>query len=429
MKYVIVGASAAGVQAAEELRKLDPQGDIRLIGDEPGPPYSRCLISRCADGRLAADRLYFKTAHFARDFNIRHTAGVRVTAIDRDARTVSCANGETVPYDRLLLATGSRPWLPRIPGREHRGVQTFHSLADAASLSAGMETAEAAVVIGAGFVGLEAAYALARRGLSVTVIERCGQILPNQLDSRGAAIVHADLESLGVRIILDQSVSAIDGNGRATGVTIADKPHLRADLVVIATGVEPNKELAVQAGLDSARGIRVNDFLRTSDPCIFAAGDAIEIADITTGRQVPSATWFNAVLQGRYAGHNMAGRGRRYLGSVGIQNAVQFHQIPAISFGQTLVDSDNHDDCEVISANEGSATYRKLVLKGNRIVGMIFVGDIQKSGFYSALIRHQVDVSRYRAKLLDKDFSYAEFSGVEQFGQQSPYLPGDAAAS
>jgi NAD(P)H-nitrite reductase large subunit len=199
--------------------------------------------------------------------------------------------------------------------------------------------------------------------------------------------------------------------------------------LVIATGVEPNKALAAQAGLDTSRGIRVNDFLQTSDPDIFAAGDAIEIADISTGRQVPSATWFNAVLQGRYAGQNMAGKGRRYLGSVGIQNAVQFHQIPAISFGQTLVDSDNHDDYEVISTNEGRCVYKKLVLKGYRIVGMIFVGDIQKSGFYSALIRHQVDVSRYRAKLLDKDFSYAAFSGAEQFGQQSPYAPGGVVTS
>lgn len=423
MKYVIIGASAAGVQAAEDLRNLDPEGDIRLISEESGPPYSRCLISRYADGRLTEDKLLFKTAHFAEDLGLRHDAGIRVVAIDRDARTVSCDNGERVAYDRILLAMGSRPWVPRIPGLDRAGVHTFHSLEDAKRVAVAAEMAREAVVIGAGFVGLEAAYALARRRLAVTVIERCGQILPNQFDSRGAAIIRDDLESLGVRIVLDQSVSAIDGNGRATGVTVADKPHVRADLVVIATGVEPNRDLAAQAGLETARGIRVNDFLQTSDPDIFAAGDAIEIADISTGRQVPSATWFNAVLQGRYAGQNMAGKGRRYLGSVGIQNAVQFHQIPAISFGQTLVDSDNHDDYEVISTTEGQSVYKKLVLKGNRIVGMIFVGDIQKSGFYSALIRHQVDVSRYRAKLLDGDFSYAAFHDTEQFGQATPFIP------
>ena len=421
MKYVSIGASAAGAQAAEDLRALDAASEIRLITEESGPPYSRCLISRYADGRLSESDLRFKTDHFASDRRLRYTAGVRVAALDRAAHTVTCDNGETVPYDKLLLATGSRPWVPNIAGRERKGVYTFHSLQDAKAVAAEAETAREAVVIGAGFVGLEAAYALARRGLKVTVIERCGQILPNQLDAHGAAIIQRDLAALGVEIILDESVSAIDGNGRVTGVTLGERPHVHADLVIVATGVEPNKQLAADAGLETARGIRVNDCLQTTDPDIFAAGDAIEIADITTGRQTPSATWFNAVLQGKYAAHNMAGGRRRYTDAVGIQNAVQFHRIPAISFGQTLVDADSHEDYEVVSEHDGDRVYRKLVLKGNRIVGMIFVGDIQKSGFYTALIRHQVDVSRFRTKLLDKDFSYAAFHSTAQFGQRSPY--------
>ncbi len=144
--------------------------------------------------------------------------------------------------------------------------------------------------------------------------------------------------------------------------------------------------------------------------------------DVSTERRAPSATWYSAVLQGKYAAYNMAGRPRTYSGAVGIQNAVQFHQVPAISFGRTMVPERTREDYEVLSATEGEQTYKKLVLKGHRLVGMIFVGDIQKSGFYAALIRHRVDVSRYREKLLDRDFSYALFHDSEQFGETSPYV-------
>ncbi|MDD2239372.1 MAG: FAD-dependent oxidoreductase [Kiritimatiellae bacterium] len=421
MTYVIIGASAAGAQAAEDLRKLDPDGDIRILTEEAGPPYSRCLISRYADGRLQERDLYFKTDHFAADHRIHYSSGVRVTSIRPGSNTVICDNGETVVYDKLLLATGSRPWLPAIPGCDLEGVCTFHSLKDAQAITAQTSPTQTVAIIGAGFAGLEAAYALARKRLKVTVVERCGQILPNQLDAQGATIIHRDLERMGVQIILNQSVAAINGSDRATGVMLAEKPQVQADFVIVATGTEPNKGLAAQAGLETARGIRVSNRLQTSAPHIFAAGDAIEIDDVSTGKRMPSATWFNAVLQGKYAAYNMAGRTRPYTGAVGIQNAVQFHQIPAISLGQVLVDSDSRENVEVVSLSEGDAIYKKLVLKDGRIVGMVFVGDIQKSGFYGALIRDQVDVSRFRHKLLDKDFSYAAVHRGPQFGQRSPY--------
>lgn len=421
MKYVIIGASAAGAQAAEDLRKLDPEGEIQIITEESGPPYSRCMISRFADGRLQENQLFFKTARFAEDRRIRYVSGVRVERINAASKNVVCSNGETVDYDKLLLATGSRPWIPDLPGRELDGVCTFHSLKDAQTIAAWSATARSAVVIGAGFAGLEAAYALARRGIRATVVERCGQILPNQLDAKGAAIIHRDLERMGVQILLDQSVAAITGTGRATGIALADNPQIQADFVIVATGTEPNKELAAEAGFETARGIRVSDRLQTSAPHVYAAGDAIEIDDVTTGRRMPSATWFNAVLQGKFAASNMAGRTRPYTGAVGIQNAVQFHQVPAISLGQVLVPSDSREKYDVISQSESDSAYKKLVLKDGRIVGMVMVGDIQKSGFYGALIRHQVDVSTHCHKLLDKDFSYAVFADGPQFGQRSPY--------
>lgn len=409
MRYVIVGAGAAGAQAAEDLRKIDPRGDILIIGDEAYPPYSRCLISRYVDGRLSEKDLYFKSTRFLDAWNLRGMFGVKVTAVDRQSKTILCDNGASYSYDRLLLATGSRPWLPPVPGLELREVHTFHSLDDAKRVANLSKTAQAAVIVGAGLAGLEAAYALARRGLKVTVIERCTQILPKQFDQQSADMISADLQAMGVEFLLNESLASIDGNECVASVTVGKNVRIPTDFVVVATGVTPNKDLAAAAGLKTNEGILVDDFLRTSDPNIYAAGDAIEIQDDLGAKRALSATWFNAILQGKYAAYNMGGTERLYTATVGMQNAVQFHRLPAISCGQILVEGGLHEDYEVISVREGNKSYKKLVLKGGKIVGLIFVGDIQKAGFYFALMREKVDVSAYRNKLLDSDFSYAVF--------------------
>lgn len=419
MKYVIIGCSAAGAQAAEELRVLDKDSKIVVVSQEGYQPYSRCLISRYADSRLSESDLYFKTKDFFKKYGIEGILHTTVAKIDRSAKKLICENAKDIEYDKLLIATGARPRLPKIDGLDLSGVSCFHSLDDAYRVAQMTFNAEEAVVVGAGFVGLEAAYALTRLGQKVTVVERCSQILPNQLDIIASKIIQSDLEKLGVEVVLDESLISINGTKSVSDVTTADKTHIKCEMVVIATGVTPNKELAEQAGLDTDRGILVDEFLQTSDPDIYAAGDVIEIQDVSTGKRVASATWFNAVLQGKFAAYNMAGMRKRYTGAVGIQNAVQFHQIPAISYGSTLVESENHEDYEVMSIEKGNV-YKKLVLKGGRICGMIFVGDIAKSGFYAALIRHEVDVSKYKEKLLDPDFSYAYFKD-ENFNQKTPY--------
>lgn len=419
MRYVIIGSSAAGAQAAEDLRTLDKDSKIVVVSHEGYPPYSRCLISRYADGRLSESGLYFKTKDFFKKYGVEEILHTTVTKINRPAKKLICENAKEIEYDKLLIAAGARPRFPKIDGLGLTGVTCFHSLDDAHRVAASAAYAREAVVVGAGFAGLEAAYALTRLGIKVTVVERCPQILPNQLDIIASKIIQRDLEELGVEVILNESLISVNGTESVCGVTTADKIHIKCEFVVIATGIVPNKELAEQAGLDTDRGILVDEFLMTSDANIFAAGDCIEIQDVSTGKRTLSATWFNAVLQAKFAARNMAGERKRYTGAVGIQNAVQFHQIPAISFGKTLIEEENSDSYEVISIQSGNV-YKKLVLKENKICGMIFVGDIDKSGFYAALIRHEVDVSKYKDKLLDQDFSYAYFKD-ENFGQIDPY--------
>jgi len=428
MRYVIIGASAAGAQAAEELRRLDREAKITVITAEKYFPYSRCLISRFVDGRLGEDNLYFKTKHFFKDYRVEGVLNARVTGIDKGAKKVVCEDKKEFPYDRLLVATGSSPWLPKVDGVGLEGVFSFHSLDDAHSVLDRMKQTDRAVVLGAGFVGLEAAYALSKRGLKVTVVEKASQILPNQLDVTGSQIIQRDLEELGVEIILDESLVSINGgkgggkgeNNEVRSVTLADKSQIPCGVVIIATGMRPNKEVAAESGVGTGRGILVDEFLRTSEPDIYAAGDVIEVDDVATGKRITSATWFNAVLQGKFAAYNMAGLRKIYYQAVGIQNAVQFHQVPAISFGKTQVDAEDEQDYDVISIHKGKV-YKKLVLKKDRICGMIFVGDIARSGFYAALIRSRVDVSGYEDKLLDSDFSYAYFKDLN-FDQYRPYI-------
>lgn len=426
MKIVIVGGSAAGIQAAEELRLLEPEAEITVISDERHYPYSRCLISRFVEGKLQLEGLRFRTGRFFTTHGITGWLGTRVERIEPSAKFVHLADGRQAPYDRLLLATGSRPFVPSIPGLGLGNVFTFHSLSDAEGIVAASRDARSVVVLGAGFAGLEAAYALARRGKQVTVVELMGQILPNQLDWTGSGIIQSDLERSGVRILLDNSVAAVEGTDNVAAVTLTDRSSLVADMVIVATGTRPNVELARQAGLATQRGIIVDAHLQTSASDIYAAGDVIEIDDIATGRRALSATWFNAILQGKYAAWNMAGRHRLYSDAVGIQNAVQFHHLPAISFGQTLMGAEAAEDFEVMTWRQGDV-YKKVTLKDNVLRGMIFVGDIAKAGLYAALIRHRVDLTGVKERLLDDDFSYAAVMRQNGFGQKNPYANTDPA--
>jgi nitrite reductase (NADH) large subunit len=421
MDYLIIGGSAAGIQASETLRKKDNKSNITLLSKEKDYPYSRCLISRFVDGRMSEDNFYFKSKHYFSDKDIKGYLDKDVSEIKRDEKKVLTSDGQEFLYDKLLIATGSSPWIPEVNGVGLKGVYTFHSLEDARKIKEHISSVKTAVVLGAGFIGLEAAYALSRNGIEVTVVEKSSQLLPKQLDPKASQIIESDFEGLGVRIIFDESVSSINGQDQVKSVTLLNRTEINCDMVIIAVGVKPNADLAKKAGLDVGKGIIVDDYFKTSDPEIYAAGDVIEINDVSTGKRDLSATWLNAILHGKYAAENMAGYRKRYTGAVGIQNAVQFHRIPVISFGKTLLESsDEFEDYEVMSITKGNI-YKKLIIKADKICGMIFVNDIMKSGFYAALIRNSIDIGKFKDKLLDPDFSYAYFKD-RRFGEYDPYF-------
>ena len=391
MRFVIIGNSAAGVNAAQELRAADKDSRITIVSSEKDMAYSRCLISRFLDGRLKADGLYFKTRNFYHNYNVKPLLGKTALSLDRLAKEVILASGERLAYDKLLLAVGAGPIRPKVPGLELSGIFNFYSLEDTRRIMkyAKDKNVKEAVVVGAGFVGLEAAYALSKDGIKVTVVERCAQILPAQFDHISSEIIRDDLESLGLEIILDESLTSVNGESAVESVTIGEDTDIACSLVIFASGVRPNTLLAQESKLNTAKGIVVDEFLKTNDPDIFAAG-------------------------------NMLGQNKRYSGAIGIQNSVQFHRLAAISFGISQI-TDEDLDYEVISHyNKEKKVYKKLVLKDNILRGMIFTGDILKAGFYAALIREKIDVGAYKHKLLEPDFSYAYFR-KENFGQTGSY--------
>lgn len=415
MRHVIIGNSAAGVSAAEAIRRLSPRDSITIISEEDYPAYSRCLLPEYLAGHIGEDRLRIRSGSFYDSMRIEAKLGKKAAGIDTVNRRVLLENGEKVPYDRLLIATGSVTTFPPLEGMDSPGVFGLRTLADAQRILKAAGSARRAVVVGAGLVGLEAAYALYRRGLEVTVVEKAPRIVPQQFDSTASRVLMKDMESEGIRLILNTGIKGIAGTplwerlfGRkGKGVVLEDGGRLKCEIVVVATGARPNTDVVRDTGIKVNRGIVVNDYMQTSVPGVYAAGDVAETTDIVTGQRSVTPIWPNAMVQGRYAGCNMAGYPRRYSGLIGMQNTVEFREVPAIAAGLTQADPGEYEI--LTDYRPVHNTYKKLVLKDSVLKGIILVGDISNAGVLSALIRKKTDVSSFKHLLLLDDFGYGHF--------------------
>jgi len=403
MRYCIIGNGAAGVTAAETIRSLDPASDITIISDEALPIYSRCLIPDLISGEMSEEELLLRPEDFYEAQGIEALLGRRVASIEPGERRVILADGQEIVYDKLLLATGGSPIIPEIEGIGREGVFGLRTIEDARRIRAASEGAERAVVIGGGMIGLRAAFALHKRELTVTVVEMLPRVLPQQLDDVASQIMSRAIEAEGVELILGQTAQEIVGqDGRVEGVLLADGRRLECELVIVAVGVRPNVDLAEEAGIEIAQGVLVDSRLQTSLPDIYAAGDVAETLDPVTGERTLSALWPSAVEQGRLAGYNMAGVAREYQGALGLLNSVEFAGVPVISVGVVQPEGDEY---EVLATRRGNI-YRKLVLKGDVLVGMILLGEIERAGVYTALIRQRVDIGELKDRLGIRRFNY-----------------------
>ena len=421
MRCVIIGNGVAAISALESLRRLDRDGPVTIISDEPHPFYSRPLISYLLAGEVAEDRLWLRPGDFYQRMGARTMFGRRVEQVEAGERRLRLDDGSTVGYDRLLLATGGRPIVPPIQGAEASGVFTFTTLDDAHRLDAHLRehAPRRATVLGAGLIGLKTAEGLIARGLQVTLVELADRVLSATLDLRGSDLIRQGLANIGAEVFTGATISTIEsGDGRVRGVVLADSAKavasaatagkdgssFPADLVLLAVGVRPATEFLSGSGIACGRGIQVNGRMETNVEGVFAAGDAVEGYDITAETSRVVATWVNAARQGRVAGANMAGTDQTFEGSLAM-NAVEIAGVATISVGLTTPSAAGGDGLEVLEDFDAkSAQYRKVVLKQNRVVGSIFVGAIDRAGILTGLIRTGTDVTSFRDRLLSPDF-------------------------
>mgnify|MGYP003588496229 FL=1 len=382
---LIIGQGAAGVHAATELRRLDPAVRVTILTAEPDPFYSRIDLPDIVAGSLSADDAELKSPADFEAAGIICRYGTTVTRIDPANQVVELADGDILSFRRLLIATGSSPAKPPIPGVDLAGVHTLWTLAQARCLAEAAPRSQQAIVVGAGLIGLKTALALAKRGLTVRVVECLDRVLAKQLDAEAAGIVTEALREHGVEVLTGVCVQQFKAGekGRLAGAILSDR-EIACDLAVIASGVRPNADLAKAAGLEVRRGIVVDSCLRTTAPNIWAAGDVAEVTDPLSGEPVVPAAWPVAVSQGVIAARNMLGAGLAWESSVAM-NSVEVAGIPLVSVGSP----EAADGDQVLKTRSGN-NYRRIVLRDHKVRGLVCLGDIRSAGVLTGLISRGV---------------------------------------
>ena len=390
-RLVIVGAGMAAHRLVEELLEKAPgRHAITLLGAEPHAPYNRILLSQVLSGEKRREDTMLADATGLASRGVRFRGGSAVSAIDRDLRFVVTAAGEVIGYDKLVLATGSQPIRPAIPGASLSGVVAFRDLDDVEAMLAAARPGARAIVIGGGLLGLEAAAGLAKRGMGVSVVHLMPTLMERQLDGDAAGLLAGSLAARGIAVAAGAEAEAIRGDESVTGVRLKGGRESPADLVVIAIGIRPNTELARRAGLACGRGVQVDDGLATSDPAIFALGECVEHRNQTFGLVAP--IW----EQARVLADRLVGGGASYAGSTSYASL----KVTGIDLFSAGIFEPAPGDEPVVLRDRASGVYRKLVLRQGRLAGALLYGDAGEADWYLELIRSQAPVERIRRALM-----------------------------
>ncbi|HMV54036.1 MAG TPA: nitrite reductase large subunit NirB, partial [Rhodocyclaceae bacterium] len=393
MKLVMIGNGMAGVRTLEELRKYAPDlYDITVFGAEPHGNYNRILLSPVLSGEMTLPEIMLNDLDWYRDNEITLHAGKKVTNIDRVHRVVVAEDGTEAEYDRLLIATGSSPFILPVPGNDLPGVIGYRDIADTEAMIEAAQTHKHAVVIGAGLLGLEAANGLALRGMDVTVVHLMAWIMERQLDKAAADMLQASLEQKGLKFKLEtQTAELVRGeSGRVCAIRFKDGETLPADIVVMAAGIRPNIDLAKAAGLHCNRGIVVNDTMQTFDPRVYAVGECVEHRGTAYGLVAP------LFEQAKVCANHLANFGiGRYQGSV-VSTKLKVTGIDVFSAG----DFSGKGAEEIVLHDRQGGVYKRILLKDNRIVGTVLYGDTADGSWYFQLLKDRQDVHDVRDHLM-----------------------------
>jgi NAD(P)H-nitrite reductase large subunit len=326
-------------------------------------------------------------------------------------KTVELENAEKINFDKLLIATGGKPFIPKMEGATKKGVYNFTTILDTQQIDEAItiNKAQKAVVIGGGLIGVSATEALVKRGLKVTIVELKNWILNLIIDKEAARIIETVMQKEGISIIAGRTVQHISGrkdkDETVGGVILDNGTILECDMVVVAVGVIPRTELAAQTDLKLNRGILVGSFMQTSVPNVYACGDVAEAYDFITKTNRVLALWPVARIGGRVAGYNMAGQRCEYPGATAM-SALNYFGVPIISVGLTTLD-DAEGFETLIFSDKKRRVYRKIILKDETIVGMTLVGDVESAGTIFNLMKSRINVERFKQRLIADDYSLA----------------------
>jgi nitrite reductase (NADH) large subunit len=390
-KLVLIGNGMAGVRTVEELLKIAPdQYDITIFGAEPHPNYNRIMLSPVLAGEQTLDDIVLNSVEWYAAQGITLHTGKPVVEVDRQQRVVKTADGTQASYDRLLLATGSQPFILPVPGHDLPGVIAYRDIADTQAMIEAARTHRHAVVIGGGLLGLEAANGLNARGMSVTVVHLADWLLERQLDREAAKLLEANLVERGLQFALQAHTAAClpDATGRVRAVQLKDGREIPADLVVMAAGVRPDVRLATAMGLQCNRGVMVSDTLQSlTDPRIYAVGECANHRGTAYGLVAP--LYEQAIVCANHLADVGIGR---YLGSQ-VSTKLKVTGIDLFSAGSFMSSEDTQD---IVLRDPLRGVYKKLVLRGDVLVGACLYGDIQDGSWYFDLIRQGVNVAAMR---------------------------------
>jgi NAD(P)H-nitrite reductase large subunit len=407
VKYLIIGNSAGGIGAAEAIREVDGSGPVAIVSDEPYPVYSRPLISEYLAHPGPIEKMAYRKSDFYEKNRILTYLGNKIVRVNPEEHSVKLESGQTLGWKKLLISTGGTPIQPNMEGSDLKGVFTFNRLDDAKAIDDFLNRQRRrtkAVVIGGGLIGISITEALVHRGIDVVIVEMKDRVLNTILDEEASSLEAMALELAGVTIITGHTASSINPNlaGEVNGITLDDGQTIHCEMVIVAIGVRPRLDSLVESGLKINRGVIVDRKMRTSAPDIYACGDVSEAYDFVIGGNRLTPIWPNAYVGGRTAGLNMAGRSEEYPGGTSM-NSLKYFGIHIVSAGLTVPPDASY---ETISERY-NGTYRKVILKDNKLAGMIYAGEIEKSGIVYNLMKEGVDVGGFKKALVASDFGVA----------------------
>lgn len=382
-RYVIIGNGPAAVSCIDGIRSIDTEGSVTVISKEPHPAYFRPLISYYLEGKSKADKIYCRDEDFYEKQHCEMITG-EAAAIDTENKTVGLKNGESIPYDRLCICSGSSPFVPPMQGLDTVEKKfTFLTIDDSFALEQAVDENSRVLIIGAGLIGLKCAEGLRDRAQSVTVCDLAPRVLSSILDDECAAMVQRHLESCGIGFSLANTAECFDGNT----ARMKDGSVINFDVLVLALGVRPNIGFFKDAGGDCGRAIIVDNAMQTSMENIYAAGDCVEQYDITFGDKRIMALLPNANLGGYTAGVNMAG------GEALFDNAVPMNSIGFWGLHIMTAGCYSGDGNARMIVEKGENTVKRFFIRDNKLIGFILIGDIKSAGIYTNLLRNQTDLS------------------------------------